>query len=415
MIKIEATEGLEMKYKWVVLAGVWLIYFSFGLTVAALGPLVVSITQDLKISYAKMGAVLGAWPFVYILAALPCGFLIDRIGPRKALFIAACIMALSGLLRSVADNHFTMIAAVSIFGLGGPLISIGAPKVIALLFQGKNRGLAMGIYITGPGLGGVVAIAITNSILLPFLNDNWRFVTGAYAVFTFISGFIWVLLSQNPSGRYVEASVSGETKDPLVETFKRLASIPSVQLVLVLSIGIFFINHGLNNWLPEIIRAHGLSAAQAGYWAAIPTAVSVISALTIPRLASPERRIYILGLLILSSSCATMLLHFAPGALLLSGLILQGIARGAMMTVVLLLLVEIPNVGPKRAGTAGGLFFTAAEVGGVSGPVIIGLVHDISGTFSAALVVLTIITLALVGLLFPLKRTLGTHAKQPNI
>ena len=74
------------------------------------------------------------------------------------------------------------------------------------------------------------------------------------------------------------------------------------------------------------------------------------------------------------------------------------------MTVALLLLVEIPNVGPKRAGTAGGLF-TAAEIGGVSGPVAIGLVHDATGGFSYALITLTVITLSLLALLYPLKKS----------
>ena len=77
------------------------------------------------------------------------------------------------------------------------------------------------------------------------------------------------------------------------------------------------------------------------------------------------------------------------------------------MTVALLLLVEIPNVGQKRAGTAGGLFFTAAEIGGVSGPVAIGLVHDATGGFSYALITLTVITLALLALLYPLKKALS--------
>ena len=218
---------------------------------------------------------------------------------------------------------------------------------------------------------------------------------------------MWLLLSHNKAGKFIKTAVSNDTNDPIVQTFKRLAAIPSVQLGRVLSIGIFFINHGLNNWLPEIIRAYGMSASSAGYWASIPTAASVLSALIIPRYAIPEKRILILGLLILSSCIATLLLQVTPGPLMLLGLVLQGIARGAMMTVTLLLLVEIPNVGPKRAGTAGGLFFTAAEVGGVSGPVAIGIIHDMTGGFSSALVTLTIITLALVALLFPLKKALS--------
>ena len=407
MTHFTATDEPKGPYRWVVLCGVWLIYFSFGLTVAALGPLVTPITDDLNMTFSEMGTVLGAWPLVYILAALPCGFLIDRIGPRRGLLIAALIMGLSGLLRSAADTHFTLFLAVAIFGLGGPLISIGAPKVIALLFQGKNRGLAMGIYITGPGLGGVIAASTTNSVLLPFFDENWRLVMCAYGFFTLFSGLMWLLLSQNAAGEIIKSAVSETIRDSIFKTFKRLATIPSVQLVLALSIGIFFINHGLNNWLPEIIRAHGLSAASAGYWASIPTAVSVLSALLIPRYATPEKRILILALLIFSSFVATLLLQIAPGPVMLTGLVLQGIARGAMMTVALLLLVEIPNVGPKRAGTAGGLFFTAAEIGGVSGPVAIGLVHDATGGFSYALITLTVITLALLALLYPLKKALS--------
>ena len=43
-----------------------------------------------------------------------------------------------------------MFVAVGLFGIGGPLVSIGAPKAIAQWFQGAERGFAIGVYITGP-------------------------------------------------------------------------------------------------------------------------------------------------------------------------------------------------------------------------------------------------------------------------
>ncbi|MBT5911515.1 MAG: MFS transporter [Rhodospirillaceae bacterium] len=371
-----------------------------------MAPLVPAICSDLEISYGAMGAVLGAWPFVYILSALPCGMLLDRIGPRKALFVAAAIMALSGFLRSFSDTYLIMILAVAVFGLGGPLISIGAPKLIAFLFEGKDRGLAMGIYITGPGVGAVVALSITNSFLLPIFDYSWRSVIGAYALFTISSGCIWLLLSSNQLGHLVESTMQAASTGPIGETFRNLASIRSVQIVLAMSVGIFFFNHGLNNWLPEIIRSKGLSFAEAGYWAAIPTTVSIMSALLIPRLATAERRMLVMGLLIVCAGGATILLHTAPGLQLAFGLCLQGLARGAMMTVALLMLVEIPNVGPKRAGTAGGLFFTAAEIGGVTGPLVIGLLHDLSGGFSISLTMLSFICFLLLVLLFLLQKAM---------
>jgi cyanate permease len=409
----QAVDGIEQNpLRWLILAGVWLIYFSFGLTVAAMAPLVPAICSDLEISYGAMGAVLGAWPFVYILSALPCGMLLDRIGPRKALFVAAAIMALSGFLRSFSDTYLIMILAVAVFGLGGPLISIGAPKLIAFLFEGKDRGLAMGIYITGPGVGAVVALSITNSFLLPIFDYSWRSVIGAYALFTISSGCIWLLLSSNQLGHLVEATMQAASTGPIGETFRNLASIRSVQIVLAMSVGIFFFNHGLNNWLPEIIRSKGLSFAEAGYWAAIPTTVSIMSALLIPRLATAERRMLVMGLLIVCAGGATILLHTAPGLQLAFGLCLQGLARGAMMTVALLMLVEIPNVGPKRAGTAGGLFFTAAEIGGVTGPLVIGLLHDLSGGFSISLTMLSFICFLLLILLFLLQKSMKNHLSQ---
>lgn len=396
----------DSPYRWVILAGVWLIYFSFGLTVAALAPLVPIISRDLNISYGAMGTILGAWPFVYILSALPSGMLLDRIGPRRALFLAAFIMAGSGFLRSFSDTYFMMMLAVAIFGIGGPLISIGAPKLITFLFEGRDRGLAMGVYITGPSLGAILALSITNSLLMPLLDHDWRSVISAYALFTIIAGCIWLLISAHPVGRFVEASIKAETRGPIIETFRQLASIPSVKIVLLMSIGIFFFNHGLNNWLPEIMRAKDLSFAKASYWAVIPTAISVLSALTIPRLAIAERRVLVMGVLILCAGGATFLLHSNPGPQLVFGLCLQGLARGAMMTIALLMLMEIPDIGSKRAGTAGGLFFTAAEIGGVSGPLMIGLMHDLTGNFSASLTMLSFICFGLLGLLFLLQKNL---------
>ncbi len=49
-------------YRWVLLGGVWLIYFCFGLMITSLAPLITPITTELGIGHAKMGAILGAWP-----------------------------------------------------------------------------------------------------------------------------------------------------------------------------------------------------------------------------------------------------------------------------------------------------------------------------------------------------------------
>ena len=381
-------------YRWTMLFGVWLIYACFGLTIASMAPLVGPITTELGISHSAMGSVMGAWPLVYIAAAIPCGALLDRLGPRSGLIAATVIMAVSGALRGAADGHLTLFIAVALFGFGGPLISIGAPKIISLWFEGKDRGLAMGLYITGPALGGIAALSGTNSVIMPWLGD-WRLVMYSYAAVVLVSGVVWWAITMHPASKDVESRLAAEPKRRQIDVFLDLIRLRSVQIVLLMSVGIFFFNHGLNNWLPEILRHGGIDAVTAGFWASLPTAIGIAGSLVIPRLAVPERRFIILTLLIIAAGVASTLLLQPQGPLLAFGLVLQGVARSSMMTILILVLVEIKEIGSRNAGAAGGLFFSAAEIGGVSGPLTIGIIYDSTGGFSSGLTMMTVVCVVL--------------------
>ncbi len=381
--------------RWLMLAGVWCLYFSFGLAVTGLAPLVSVIVDDLKMSHTAMGGVLGAWQLVYVFSAVPCGALLDRLGPRRALFIGALLVAASSLARSLATDQFTLFLAVALLGLGGPIVSAGAPKVVSLWFHGRERGFAMGLYITGPTLGGVLALSLTNSLLMPWLDGDWRGVLQLWAAVAAVGAGIWLLVSAHPSSRAMEKRLAAEPRQTQRRVLGDLLKLPQVRLVLAMSVGIFMFNHALNNWLPELLRVGGMSAALAGYWAAIPTAVGVFGALLIPRHATPERRFPILFALCLAAAVASLCLHADVGPILLTGLVLQGFVRGGLTIILVLTLVEMPGVEERYAGTASGLFFSAAEVGGVAGPLTLGILFDVTGGFTAGLYLLTSITILL--------------------
>lgn len=387
--------------RWLVLGGVWLIYFCFGLVMAAMGPLITPISVELGIGHAMMGVILGAWPLAYIMAAIPCGLALDWLGSRRMLFLAALIMAASAWARSFADTPLHLLLAVGLFGIGGPMISVGAPKVIAGLFTGKSRATAMGIYVTGPYLGALLSLALTNSVAMPLVGGDWRDVMLLYGCLAAGSGVIWLVLS-GVRGGLLDVSGDGGKKFDM-RAFSEILRVREVQLILLMSIGIFFINHALNNWLPEILRDRGMTALDAGYWASIPAAVGVAGALIVPRFATPKHRLTVMAALFGATLMASVLLHFGPGVLLGAGLVLQGIARGAMMTVAILILMETPRVPQERLGLAGGLFFTAAEFGGVLGPITFGLLSDLSGGFMLSLISMTVICLVLFVLLAQLR------------
>lgn len=387
-----------------MLAAVWLLYACFGLTTASLAPLVGPITRDLGIGHAAMGVVFGAWQLVYIASAAPGGMAMDRIGPRRTLFVAGMTIAISGALRAGADSYGFLLFAVAIFGLGGPLISVGAPKVIALWFDGKDRAFAMGVYITGPSLGMIAALALTNPVLMPLLDHDWRAVLAVYAGASAVASVIWLAVSAHPEARRIERHLAAQPRERLLLVYRELLRLPTVKLMLAMSVGVFFFNHGLNNWLPTLLRGAGLAPAAADVWAMTPTLVGVAGSLLIPRLATPERRFPILIALLAAALLATVLLHSPPGPLLGVGLVLQGIARSSLMTVAILILVELPEIGPRRAGAASGLFFSAAEIGGVTGPLALGAISEATGGFALALYALSAIMVCLIVLATRLKR-----------
>lgn len=374
--------------RWLMLFGVWLVYLCFGMITVSLAPIVAPITGDLELSHGAMGSVLGVWQLVYIAAAIPCGALLDRLGARRALFIGAVIVAASGLARSFATDYTTLLLAVGLFGIGGPIVSSGAPKAISQLFTGSQRGLAMGIYMTGPAIGSVIVLSLTNAVAMPAFGQDWQRVLQLWSLAAFGGAAIWLLLSLLPAARRLDAVAEAGPRPRQTEVVGGLLKLPAVRLLLLMAVGIFSFNHGLNNWLPELLRHGGMTAATAGYWATVPTAVGILGSLLIPRLATPERRFLLLAGLGLSAMLASLLLDTGAGPGLLAGLVLQGIARSSLMTVAILTLVETRGVGDRHAGTASGLFFSAAEVGGAGGPILLGVLYDATGGFDAGLMLL---------------------------
>ena len=102
----------------------------------------------------------------------------------------------------------------------------------------------MGVYVTGPYLGGLMALAITNSVVMPMVNGNWRGVMVVYGGLVLISGLIWILVSYLQEAQL--SAFKGGRKYNL-SAFTEILDVRQVRLILIMSVGIFFINHGLNN------------------------------------------------------------------------------------------------------------------------------------------------------------------------
>ena len=367
-----------------MLGGASLVYACFGALMASMAVLVQPISESLQLTAGEMGIILGAWQFVYIFVAIPTGVVLDRFGLRPCLAFAALMLVASAGLRVVADSFAGLLFAVLIVGVGGPLISVGAPKLVSRWFAGSERGLAMGIYISSTGIGALLATVLTNSVVMPRVGYDWQAAFGVYTVIMLSSVVIWLAIASHPSSRL-------GNRDPAAATglnlgiFPRLMRHKEVQLILVVAIAVFFFAHAMMSWLPEILRAKGMTLVEAGNWTGIMAAIAIVAALVVPRFATPERRLLLLGVIALGAAFSQFALEVEPTGLLITAMIGIGVARSCLMPITMLLLMESRALDSESMGAASGLFFAVAEIGGVLGPVACGLAIGWTGRYESAL------------------------------
>lgn len=389
----ESFHSKAVPARWQLLAGIWLVNACFGLVMFSMAPLVSVVAADLDLSLAAMGTVLGAWPLVYMLVALPLGAVVDRIGLRRCITLGAWIVALSALLRSQAQGYASLYLAVALLGVGVPLVSIATPKLISYWFAAEERGSATGWYMSGPSVGAMLGLALTNWVVMPLVDNRWRMALLCYAALAALVAGIWWRVAARLGPRGPADREPGRPMG-LGQYFSLLAR-PSARRVLVLATGVFLFMHGLNNWVPEVLRSAGLDARQAGLWAALPVAITVVGAILVPRLTPAGYRARMLIVLFVLGSVAAMLIA-APGLTwIVPGLVLLGVARSALWPLTLLCLTESSDMRRSELAPAGALFFTFGELGGMLGPVLIGVLAQASGSFVVPLAALSGLCLAL--------------------
>jgi cyanate permease len=387
-------EPRDLRGNWTQLALGWLLYFCFGVVVSSLVPIVTLVRQELGLSYTEMGVVLGAWQLVYIGAAAPAGVLIDRIGPKRALALGALVITLSALLRSFADGFFLLFAAVALFGLGGPIVSIGLPKLVADWFSGARRGLASGIYMTGSSTGSVLVLGLTHSLILP-LAGSWRATLVVYAVIAAGAAGLWILFGRDSPQSLPERAAARRTEGG----YRRIILHPAVLAVVAVGFSGFLASHGLRNWLPQILEKAGASPAAAGWLAALPALTGIVGSILILRVASRRagaRRALTIALLAVTAASIVAIM-FTDGWLRVLVLAIEGFCAAAVTPLMLNTLMETPAVGARNMGTAAGLFFAVGEIGGTLGPVLLGATADLTGSFMSGMLVLAGVMLAMIG------------------
>ena len=91
------------------------------------------------------------------------------------------------------------------------------------------------------------------------------------------------------------------------------------------------------------------------------------------------------------------------GVPFIAGLILFGIVGFTIMPLMILILMDSPEIDARYMGSAGGMFFCVGEIGGFTCPIIVGALVDLTGSFLMGVSFLAILSLAVLAMTFLLR------------
>jgi cyanate permease len=380
----------KQNYRWVMLVLLWLIYASFSLASGAMGVLVTPIINDLRLSQSQMGLVLGSWQLVFIAASLAAGLIIDRWGVRKSILVGIVFVLLSAVLRYTASGFGTILVAVAIYGVALPMISVGGPTAIARWFTGREQGIALGIYMTGAWAGMLVALSLTNSVVMPLVQNSWRTTFLSYGMVVFIVGLLWLLLSRDKS------IGSGVRKASPFRTLNQIVRIRNVQLMLIIGFVALATTHGMGGWLPRILETQGMSPVMAGYAVSANTLAGIPVVLVLPGLVSRRFRGSVLAFSALLVLLGLSGIFFTSGVIQWVSLVVMGLASSAFLPLLLRMLMDGSGISAEYLGSTNGVFLSVAQIGGFFAPLTIGALYDLSGGFLSGVLLLLVLNIAIV-------------------
>ena len=362
-----------------LLVGILLIAANLRAAITAVGPVVDDIRDDLSISGAT-ASVLVSVPLVAFAVVSPVApALARRLGIERALGAALVVLGVATVVRSL-PSMVALWTGTAFLGIAVAVINVVLPSLVKRDHP-HQVGQITGLYSSVQG----AAAALASGFAVPIAGvtqHGWRLALGLWAGLAVIA--LAVFLPQLRR-RSVPEPAAGRPGAPAPSRSPWGTPLAwQVTLFMGMQSTVYYT---LITWWPSVEQAHGTSAAAAGWHLfALQVAgllANLATARLLPRLG--DQRLLALGgtgLFVLGIGGQLA----APDASLL-WIVLAG-AGGGVCIVLALSLFGLRTSDHRQAAALSGMAQSVGYALAAAGPILLGALHDATGSWTAPLWVL---------------------------
>jgi ACS family tartrate transporter-like MFS transporter len=393
------------KVRWRLIPFLFLLYIVAYLDRVNVGFAAIDMRRDLGFSAAVYGMGSGIFFLSYTLLEVPSNLMLARIGVR--VWIARIMFTWGVFSTAMMFVNSATTFYVLRFLLGAAEAGF-FPGIIFYLthwFPARERGRAVGLFMTATALAGVIGAPISSALLQ--LHGSWGMqgwqwlflIEGLPAIV--LAPIVLMWMTERPAdakwltaeerdwlGREMAAE-HAQTEHAHVTLRAALLS-PKLWIVSLPYFCIVIAFYGISFWLPQILQtASGLGSATVVLLSAIPYVAATIGLVVVG--ASSDRmreRRWHVAVPCLIGAAGFVLTVIAPQNLAVSLATLSIAAFGIWGT--LGPFWTLPTAFLRGSAAAGGIALvnSVGNVGGFVGPNLVAWVHEQSGGFHAGLLTL---------------------------
>jgi len=356
-----------------VLIGVNQLGFGSVMPVLALYARAFGVTQS------AIGLAIAVYGLARFLVAMPVGRLTDVVGRRAALALGGLVTAAGNVLCGVAPSFPVFVAARFVAGIGAALVLVAGQIVLADITTPARRGRVMAIYQgvfvfavgIGPLPGGVLAERF--GLAAPFF---------VYAVAGTVAAVVaWF---QIPETRATGLSAADAAAPPFAAQVRLLTGHAGFVLVALVSFMNAVARTGaLFNVIPVLARDRlALSTDRIGVGLALSSLVSLVFAYPAGVLVDRWGRKVVIVPATLAAGVSLILFLTAPSyGWFLVACVTWSVAVGVSGAAPAAYAADVAPPGMNAAAMS--TFRMLADLGYVVGPLVLGVVTDVSGADAA--------------------------------